>query len=81
MFTTYILKNEITGRYYIGSTNDLNRRIVEHNRGQTKSTKQNGKWEVIYREEFILSIQAKQREQKIKSYKGGNAFKNLINKR
>lgn len=33
----YILKSEKNGRYYIGSTNAIDRRIVEHNSGKTKS--------------------------------------------
>lgn len=35
----YILQSKINGRYYIGSTNDLVRRLGEHNSGQTKSLK------------------------------------------
>jgi len=78
MFIVYILKNSITERHYIGSTNDLVRRLAEHNRGQTKSTRQKGIWEVIYTEEYSGSLEAKKRELKIKSYKGGNEFKKLI---
>jgi len=33
----YILQSEKNAKYYIGSTNDLNRRLSEHNSGQTKS--------------------------------------------
>lgn len=78
MFIVYILKNSSTGRHYIGSTNDLLRRISEHNRGQTKSTKQKGVWVIIYKEELDNSIEAKRREKQIKSYKGGNGFRKLI---
>jgi putative endonuclease len=78
MFTAYILRNNLTGRHYIGSTNDLRRRVLEHNRGQTKSTSQKGNWEIIYTEKYDSSIEAKRRESQIKSYKGGNAFKKLI---
>ena len=42
MFTVYVLKNNKTGRHYIGSTNDLVRRLLEHNRGHTRSTRQGG---------------------------------------
>jgi putative endonuclease len=78
MFYTYILQNSITKRHYIGSTNDLIRRIAEHNRGQTKSTRQKGNWELKFVEEFESAFAAKKRELKIKSFKGGNAFKNLM---
>lgn len=78
MFQTYILQNSITGKFYIGSTNCLQRRLEEHNRGQTKSTRRKGEWKVIYKEEFKTNIEAKRREKMIKSYKGGNAFKKLL---
>ena len=78
MYTTYIIKNSVTNRYYIGSTSNFNRRIIEHNRGQTKSTRQKGIWEAVYKEEYNTSIEAKKREKQIKSYKGGNAFRKLF---
>jgi len=78
IFTTYILQNSLTRRFYIGSTNNLLRRSEEHNRGQTKSTRQKGNWILIYKEEYKTNIEAKKREKVIKSYKGGNAFKKLI---
>jgi predicted GIY-YIG superfamily endonuclease len=40
----YILKGS---RYYVGSTNDLNRRLIEHKRGQTETTKRIGKWDLV----------------------------------
>jgi len=39
MFFVYILKSEKDGNLYIGKTNDLKRRLTEHNSGQVQSTK------------------------------------------
>lgn len=78
MFVVYILKNSVTGKHYIGSTNDLVRRFSEHTRGHNRSTRQKGTWEVIYTEEFENMLEARRREKLIKSYKDGNAFKRLI---
>lgn len=78
MYSAYILLNSKTNRHYVGSTNNLNRRLLEHNRGQTKSTRQEGKWSLLYKENFWTPVEAKKREKQIKSYKGGNAFKKLI---
>ena len=78
MSWTYILQNSLTKRHYIGSTINLKRRLNEHNRGQTKSTRQQGIWKLIYKEKFALRMDAKPREKQIKSHKGGNAFKKLI---
>ena len=78
MYAIYILKNNKSKRFYTGCTNNLTRRIDEHNRGQTKFTRQKGVWNLIYKEEYKTSKEAKLRERQIKSYKGGNAFKKLI---
>ncbi len=78
MFTVYVLRNEKTGRHYIGCTHDLDRRLIEHNRGQTKSTRQQGPWNLLYMEEYKTLTDAQRRERLIKSYKGGNAFKRLL---
>ena len=80
MYIVYILKNNISGRHYIGSINNIERRLLEHNRGQTRSTK-GGKWSLIYVEKYQTSKESKDREKKIKSYKGGNEFKKLLNMR
>ena len=75
----YILKSLKDNRYYIGSTNNLKRRLDEHNRGQTKSTKNRAPFKIMYQEECDSISIAKRKEKIIKSYKGGNAFKRLIN--
>lgn len=78
MFTVYILKNSLTGRHYIGSTNNLVKRVSEHNRGHTRSTRQKGQWEIIYKEHYDELLPARRRERQIKSYKGGNGLKKLL---
>jgi putative endonuclease len=39
MYYVYILKSEKDGNLYIGKTNDVNRRLAEHNSGHTPSLK------------------------------------------
>lgn len=39
MYFVYILKSLKDGNFYIGRTNDLERRLGEHNRGRVRSTK------------------------------------------
>jgi len=63
----YILQSEKSGRFYIGSTTDLDRRLAEHNSGQTTSMRNRGPWKVVYREQFDDAIAAKARELEIKS--------------
>ena len=81
MFIVYILKSLEKDRYYIGHCNDLSVRLERHNNGYIKSTKSYAPWQIIYTEEFGSKSSAYKREIQIKSYKGGNAFKKLLNKK
>lgn len=80
MFYVYILKSQKTGRFYIGSTSDLEKRILAHNKGSNKSTKYGRPWELIYTENCTDKKGAWLRENQIKKYKSGEAFKKLIKK-
>ena len=77
MFWVYVIQSLKTGRFYIGSTNSLTRRLEEHNRGKF-STKSAVPWKLVYKERFKTKPEVYRRELKIKSYKGGNAFKRLL---
>jgi putative endonuclease len=50
MYFTYILRSLSSGRYYIGSTNNLIRRFHEHQSGENKATRNRGPWEVVHYE-------------------------------
>jgi len=80
MYKVYILKSINFRRYYVGHTADINKRVEDHNAGLTRSTKGYVPWELIYTEDYQTKAEAMRREKQIKSYKGGNAFKKLINK-
>ena len=80
MYYTYILKSLKDGRHYIGYTNDLKRRLEDHNRGKSVSVKNRGPFEIVYTEKFETRIEAQNREKIIKRYKGGEAFKRLLHK-
>lgn len=78
MYKVYILQSLKDSKYYIGSTCDLRRRILEHNFGKTKSLKHRRPLKLLYFEEFENRRQAVKRERQIKSCKGGNEFKKLL---
>ena len=78
MYYAYIIQSLKNGRYYIGSTNNIERRLYEHNHNNTASLKNKGPFKAVYKEEFQTVKEARFREREIKSYKGGNAFKKLI---
>ena len=78
MFYVYVIKSEMTGKYYIGFSRDIKYRLKQHNAGHVNTTKYKGPYSLIYKEEFVSKTEALKREKKIKSYKGGRAFKKLI---
>jgi putative endonuclease len=74
----YILQSQKDNKYYIGETADVAARLIFHNSGKQRSTKNRTPFIIILIEEFENRQQALQREKQIKSWKGGNAFKLLI---
>ncbi len=78
MWHLYIIRNDTNKRFYIGVTKDVKKRIKEHNRSKECSVTHFGNYYLIYTETFDTFKEARARESKIKSYKGGNAFKKLL---
>ncbi|HBO98038.1 MAG TPA: endonuclease [Candidatus Omnitrophica bacterium] len=78
MFFVYVLQSQKDQRYYVGYTKDIERRIKDHNRGKSKSVRNRGPFQLIYNEPFATRVDAVNREKQIKRYKGGEAFRKLI---
>ena len=71
MYWVYVLENA-EGRFYIGSTNDLARRIEEHNCAEktgTKYTHKNGPWKLVWSEQHDSRSSAVRQERAIKRMK------------
>lgn len=67
----YILFNKIADKYYIGITENLQRRLSEHNSNQAHYTgKISGSWKILYSKWFNSKIEARQEEIRLK--KAGN---------
>lgn len=58
----YILLSLKDKRTYVGSTDDLERRLKQHNSGKVKSTKYRTPFKVIFTEEFPILAEARKRE-------------------
>jgi putative endonuclease len=52
MFFAYIIQSKIDGSFYKGYCEDLQKRLQQHNSGQTQSIKNKIPFELIYSEEF-----------------------------
>jgi putative endonuclease len=51
MIIVYAISSQVKNYIYVGMTNDLTRRLQEHNSGQNQSTKAYKPFELIYKEE------------------------------
>ncbi len=78
MFYVYILLSEKTGKFYIGSTGDLEDRLFRHNSGWNKSTQSGRPWQLVYSEAFSTRSEAMKREKEIKSWKSHKRISELI---
>jgi putative endonuclease len=68
MFYVYVLKNKKDDSVYFGYTNDLRRRLDEHNQLKNKSTKNKAPLELIYYEAYKAKSDAKYRENNLKKF-------------
>jgi putative endonuclease len=68
-FHTYVLRSASSGKYYVGHTENLSQRILEHNSNRAPSTKNRGPWELVHSEEFSTRSEASRRERQIKGMK------------
>jgi putative endonuclease len=76
MFYVYVIRSEQLGRYYIGQTSDLKRRIWQHKTGLSKYTSQATDWTIVYYEAYTSRSLAIRREMKLKPR--ARAFQELI---
>jgi len=74
----YILKSKKLGRYYIGSSNNPERRLSQHNNGFVISTKTGIPWVKIFQQEYIDLITARKIEYKLKTYKSRKIIETII---
>ena len=77
MYYVYVLENT-QGKHYIGSCEDLTKRITRHNQNSVRSTKNKGPWRIIHKEEFNAKTEARRRENCLKNYKSFDYLKKVV---
>ena len=80
MFYVYILKSVLKGRYYVGYSENPDRRLIEHNAGKVTSTRNYCPWVKVYVEILPDELSAIRREREIKSQKSRKYIEALINR-
>lgn len=76
MFYVYVLQSLKNNRFYIGCTNDLFRRLREHNEGRSKYTKSTRPFKLVHHEPFKDLKLARKRERLLKGGQGREWLKN-----
>ena len=70
MYYVYILKSEKSGQWYTGYTNNLRKRLSQHNLGKSTWTKKGIPWQLIYYEACLNCEDATARGEYLKSGPG-----------
>lgn len=74
----YTLESLKYGKLYIGYTDDLRKRLNEHNHGRVFSTKPYIPWRVIHYESYLNIQDAKRREKYLKTSQGSRLLKRML---
>ena len=74
----YAIRSSSRNYVYVGMTNDVERRLKEHNNGENRSTKAYKPFTLIYSEEFPDRASARIKERYLKSGTGKEFLKTLL---
>jgi len=77
-YYVYILRSKKDGELYVGCTNDLQKRIKEHNDGLVFSTKNKRPYDIIHYESYLNKKDAFLREKWLKTGWGRNQIKKIL---
>ena len=78
MHYTYVLLSEVDGRFYIGATHDLKRRVEKHVAGGVVSTAYRRPLRLVYYEACMNPDDAFRRERYLKSGRGGRYLRQRL---
>ncbi len=78
MWYTYILQSKKDLKHYTGISNDLRKRLWQHNNGMSTYTKGRGPFALIYYEACLNKDDALDREKYLKTGMGKRYIKNRI---
>ncbi len=76
-YRVYILENR-EGKFYTGLSDDVARRVEQHNTGQSRWTKGRGPWTIVWQSDELTLSGARKLESRLKRQKGGHGLFHLI---
>ena len=75
-YRVYVIQNR-ERKFYIGVSDDIARRLEQHNTGQSRWTKGRGPWRMIWQSEELSLSEARKLENRMKRQKGGHGLFHL----
>jgi putative endonuclease len=79
MYYVYVLKSEQDGKFYTGHTDNIDRRLSEHNSGKVRSTASRKPFILVHSEIFPTRSEARWRERCLKTAWGKKQLKSSLN--
>ena len=80
MYYVYILYSRKLGKKYIGFSTNIIKRLQQHNKGESTFTSRGIPWRIIYYQCFLSKEDALKEEQFLKTGKGRERLKILLEK-
>ena len=77
-YYVYVIESLKNNGLYVGYTNNLKKRLGEHNRGLNFSTKPYLPWRIIHVEAYRNEKDAKRREKYLKTSQGARLLKRML---
>lgn len=77
-YYVYVIKSQLEGRLYKGMTNDVEKRLREHNAGKSFSTKPYIPWSLVYFKAYETRIEAREYEKFLKSGSGREFLRTIL---
>ena len=75
-YRVYVLQNS-EGRFYVGVSDDVARRLQQHNGGESRWTKGRGPWIAVWQSDELSLSEARKLENRLKRQKGGHGLFHL----
>ena len=78
MYFVYVLRSDFDNKFYIGFTNNVKRRLSDHNSGKVLSTSLRKPFKLFYYEAHLSKTDVLRREQYFKTSKGKITLKLIL---
>jgi putative endonuclease len=73
LYQVYVLRNA-GGRFYIGLSENVTARLLQHNTGISRWTRSRGPWSLVWVSGWLPLSDARKLETHLKKQKGGRGF-------